>query len=247
MILQANTIKELETQIKETNPRFIQLVNSQGTTFTVWNRSAQDRDEKAKEIIKILQSNNTPEDVYFIDARMTRQKPNMNFKFIKGNPAQAAQEPAAPMFANSAPNNKEAQDIISNKELLELRVENEALKMKLENLQSIIDDYEAEADSLDDAPPPPPSNAWKELAETLMPALDAVVGTWKQSVETKQMELAMKYQQAQERTPAPQVIQAPQMLTLEQLEAVKQSAPNDFYAWYAEPQNREYYENLKAS
>jgi arsenate reductase-like glutaredoxin family protein len=73
MILQANTIKELETQIKETNPRFIQLVNSQGTTFTVWNRSAQDRDEKAKEIIKILQSNNTPEDVYFIDARMTRQ------------------------------------------------------------------------------------------------------------------------------------------------------------------------------
>jgi hypothetical protein len=61
------------------------------------------------------------------------------------------------------------------------------------------------------------------------------------------MELAMKYQQAQERTPAPQAIQAPQMLSLEQLEAVKQSAPNDFYAWYAEPQNREYYENLKAS
>ena len=130
MILQANTIKELETQIKETNPRFIQLVNSQGTTFTVWNRSAQDRDIKAKEIIKILQSNNTPEDVYFIDARMTRQKPNMNFKFIKGNPAQTAQEPTAPIFANSAPINKDAQDIISNKELLELRVENEALKMK---------------------------------------------------------------------------------------------------------------------
>jgi len=248
MIIEVKSTQEFIDKVTTFSPRWLSVKNSSGNAYITYNRKLSEVKSKIAEIVKILNSSQTPDDVYFIDARQSRQKIGVIYKYIKGSPEITNFQPLAEKTIETM---KNEQDIITNSELLELRVSLERYKIENEILQSSLDDLEAsleDSEALSSAPPP---NQWKELISSAMPAIDAIVGVWKTSIEVKQAEMIYRQQQQYIQPPPPnqQTQQNKKIelseITLEMVENMKNSSPSDFFQWINVEENSIHYNNLK--
>lgn len=258
------TISEAFPMVDNSNARYIRLLDDNKNAVFPFNVKLDQYNERKIDVKKYIDSESTPNGRYYIEAKNVKaSKGSTLYEIEKVNgveqqrpsaPAATPTTPAQPLEDKATP----AIEHFSIEELISIKIENEKLKLQNSQLENEIDELNDYIDQLEKEPEASPlednpNNKFsflKDLAKELLPVADEF---FQNEREKRQIELAnigLQKQQIDMMNQPRQMQQMPQMrvepdqLTLEQLTAMKESAPQEFYNWYAQPGNAEYFDNL---
>jgi regulator of replication initiation timing len=241
---QVNSIEEIDEMIKTYSPKWISLKAPDQSVIIPFNKNFSEFPKHLEKVKALLEDPRLPIGNYIIDIRAAKMKPGTILLFTN-NTTQLSDQPQ-PIFEAQLVETKTK--IVTDDKLLEIRVESERLKIENEILREenaqLLERLE-ELESVEPEPLQDSPNKFEKIVEVATPILDNILNLWKQSIETKQAALMVQNFQPQPQRPTPPVYKQSNELTLEEIEAVRQSAPYEFYNWIAQPGNRELYERLK--
>lgn len=249
MILNENN---LEQYLKEFEGQKIRLIDAEGKALTQYNRSKFSK-EDVKRIMTKFNSSLLEPGIYFLEIMRSTNVPKEKMQVNKNTDAPKIELAEQPKEIIKEVEKKTV--IYSDREIIEILLTNERLTIENENLKNEIDELNAIIEDLENVEPladaAPKKSTFEYLAEfakeTIPSFLDNYFQMQQEKNEIERAKLgaiAMQQQQIQQQTTPPPVQN--EVLTLEQLEAVKKSNPNDFYSWLSMDENRQYYEHLKA-
>jgi hypothetical protein len=254
MIVELTNYSEFHARKNDFSPRWCRLLDAQNNVLIPYNRDLKTLEKHYKEIDQFVKS--LEPGTYIIECRRSRNTPGVVYTFDLGEGSKEVVRPQTVYLNDPAPKKT---TLKTDSEILDLMIENERMKLEIQALKDTIEDLENELTTLEEAAPlsdAPKAPAWIETIKELIPTIgDPILQQWKAQNDIKAAEIGYKYellklqQLQQQRAPqAPPQYQEPttQAPSLEELEAARQNAPADFYAWIADPNNKAYYDQLKA-
>jgi len=235
--------------VNEYPHNFIRLTDEDENSIIPWNSAAAPMKQRLEEIKQVLSAKSTPEDkIFIIQTRTgTRGKPNNYFVSKTGKEA----EEKTPLSDQKIEVQQVKSEIITDADLLELRVKCERLEMELDAAQIKIEELEDQILNENETALSDEGgvlNKFSWLKDVLPSLADSYFASRAQDREIEQAKIGLEYQKLQANATAaqlaPKEIKQETMPTLKQLEEFKTNNINGFYMWLSDPVNNEYYNNL---
>jgi hypothetical protein len=222
------------------------LKSETGKTLVPFPSKTKTKETRITEIKNYLSSDHIEDGYYTILTRNGASKNSeTSYTILKGS-----------SLADHLPQERiiyrqEKTELMTDSDILDMRVENERLKMELEQCQDKIIELENSlTESLNDQDlneSAPSTFGW---LKDVIPALaDSYFQIKRDQLEVDQAKLGLEYEKTRNKSPEAPPQKTPEIndLTLEEIEQAKHHSPKDFYAWLADPINAEYYDNLNNS
>lgn len=252
-------LNDLLGMLENSNARYIRLLDEYKNAVYPYNSQLKDYEARKAEIFEYLESNKSPNGRYYVEAKNVKaSQASTLYEVEKTNGIEQTQKKAVETISEK-PEKTEISAIehYSIDHLINIKIENEKLKIENANLLSQIRDLEEIVEELEqvelkEAPQDQSKvnnlSFLKDIAKELLPVADEYFKGKKEEREIKLAELGMRKQEfdflQEQKKEVPPLRVEPQNLTFEQIMSMKQSAPNEFYSWYSIPGNAEYFENL---
>jgi len=228
---------------------FIRLTDEDENSVIPWNSAAAPLKQRLEEIKQVLGAKSTPEDKVFIIQTRTGTKGKTNDYFV--NKTGKERENLTPLNDNKIEVHQLKTEIITDADLLELRVKCERLEMELEAANNQIEELQNELEEKNETALSDQGGVLNKFAwlKDVLPSLaDSYFASRAEDRQIEQAKIGLEYQKLQAATTAAQFTPPPikqeTMPTLEQLEEFKANNINGFYTWLSDPENNTYYKNL---
>jgi hypothetical protein len=244
--------------VNDTSYAYVALHDRNNKVTIPYNSKSVPFGERVKQINKFLTSSATPDAVYLITFRNNHREPPTQYKIVKNTSGHELNDQEIIILPSDSPKQT---TLVTDRELLELRVnverltmENNLLSLENEQLRDEIDYLtfeQEEAIALADETPIKVTifeqlfNGFKEIAPSLA---DNYFQIKKEELEIRRAELGLEQMKLTKSPPPPPPVQselennAPP--TLEEMLQFKSEYPAEFFEWLSSPQNRQYFNEL---
>lgn len=183
--MQIKNANDIDKLINDNQYKYVELINREQKKFGGYNATPKDLKNKITQIKKFL--NNLPDDIYFLNFRISPRGDTFTYQYIKGTPnlSETPQQISTPVpiTFNSSPIEK-FQTIEEwkrqEKKIAELERELELLKLKSEIKETLSENKE------------PEKNVYLSFAENVLPSVLPIVDKF---FQLKEREINLREQQ----------------------------------------------------
>lgn len=191
---------------------YVRLKNRSDKIIVPYPSKSATKEARVEQINKFLQSDNTPDGIYIIEIKTSSNQPADKFQIKKDTKGNLSEEKPIE-FKEEVVRQQIEQDVMTNSEIVDLRVNYEKLKFQLEQKDKEIIELNQQLDELEEALEEQLENetlsentgnqfAW--LKDILPPLADSYFELQRENNEIKRAQIGLQMKSHQAPAPQPQ-------------------------------------------